>query len=113
MTPLAARTSTDEFTLWMNGLDPVKVAAEESFHSERHRRMVDLHEFEKTRIATQSVRADEHDRKLAVLANHWAIKDRRSRALKQKTTEFRTKANPIKFTDRQLEISEQVMAGES
>jgi hypothetical protein len=94
----------DEFTLWMQSLDASKVAAEESFRSENHRNMLNVHEFEKSRIAMNSSRLDEHERKLAELARHWRVKDKRA-----ETRQRRTEANPITFTDKQLEAAEKAL----
>lgn len=44
----------DEFTLWMQSLDPVAVAGNESFHSKAHRDMVANHQ-----ISVIKARVDE------------------------------------------------------
>lgn len=44
----------DEFTLWMQSLDPVALAGRESFHSQAHRDMVANHQ-----ISVVKARVDE------------------------------------------------------
>lgn len=41
----------DEFELWMMGLDPVRLAATNSFHSTAHRDAMAIHELNKAKFA--------------------------------------------------------------
>lgn len=66
------------FELWMMSLDPVRLAANESFHSDSHRRAMELHEAEKVRFMSKASRVAEHEAFLGRVAELWALRDRKS-----------------------------------
>jgi hypothetical protein len=81
----------NEFVLWMQGLDPVKVAANESFHSSNHRQAMQIHEFEKMRRELRPNLVQAHEEKLQMVGEQWKLKDA-------------TKSR-LRFTEKQFEIA--------
>lgn len=49
---------TDEFTLWMQTLDPLELVATNSFHSTAHRDAMAIHELNKAKFARVVPRAE-------------------------------------------------------
>jgi len=84
----------NEFVLWMQGLDPVKVAANESFHSSNHRQAMQIHEFEKMRRQLRPNLLQAHEEKLAQIGENWKLKQAR-----------KTREREYKFTDQQLQTA--------
>jgi hypothetical protein len=82
----------DEFVLWMQSLDPVAVAANNSFHSQNHRDEMKRHELDKRgRVVTETHLI----RVLVDVGQMWA--DRDLKALKKNTSTMqRIENNPIK-----------------
>lgn len=95
----------DEFVLWMQGLDAEKVASKESFHSQNHRDWMNLHEMEKTRIASAVSRVAQLERHLVRISEFWLRKEQRAGAV-ENTLKERISANPVAvFTETQLNIA--------
>lgn len=105
------------FELWMESLDPVKVAATESFHSEQHRMAMALHEAEKVRFMASRSRLAEHDAFLKRIAEHWEFRGSRDDTPKIQPVDDslskRSDRNSVKksheFTAEQLRISQAVL----
>lgn len=84
----------NDFVLWMNGLDPVKVAAEESFHSAKHREAMRIHEFEKMRRVLRPNLLQAHEERLHKIGEQWRLKEA------QKSRQRR-----YEFSEKQLELA--------
>jgi hypothetical protein len=85
---------TDVFGLWLQSLDPLKVASE-SFHTAEHRAMVKAHE-ERKRKALEFVF---QPRTLAEMYTPAKAREKRVQRI----------AYEHEFTDRQLEIARRVL----
>ena len=84
---------TDVFGLWLQSLDPLKVASE-SFHTAEHRAMVRAHE-ERKRKALEYV---SHPRTLAQMYTPAKAREKRVKKIVEKH----------EFTEKQLEIARKV-----
>lgn len=82
----------NDFVLWMQSLDAQKVAANESFHSAKHREAMRIHEFEKMRRQLRPNLLQAHEEKLAQIGENWKLKQAR-------------KTRELKFTDQQLQTA--------
>lgn len=106
---------TTTFELWMQSLDPAKLA-KESFHSAEHREAMALHEAEKVRLMAAESRVLEHERFLTRVAELWALKDSRDTpiadAIKPRlsvSTDMNTPKKEPVFTPEQLRIAQTVL----
>lgn len=95
---------TDEFSLWMQTLDPLELAATNSFHSRAHREEMLRHELDKAR---RTVSESRFTRELRDIGEMW---DARAtpvvKAKRKATLAKRIKANPTyNFTEQQLAIA--------
>ena len=105
------------FLLWMESLDPVKVAATESFHSENHRKSMALHEAEKVRLSCERSRLQEYDAFLARVAEVWANRDAKSDTPKvqgldeplSETADRKISKKMADFTPEQMRIAQAVL----
>lgn len=81
----------DAFLAWMNGLDAVKVAETNSFHSQAHREEMRRHEADKRgRVVSES----KFQHELNDIGQMWSQRDLKQ--LRQKTTLMRRiENNPI------------------
>lgn len=84
----------NDFVLWMNSLDPVKVAAEESFHSARHREAMRIHEFEKMRRVLRPNLLQAHERRLYKVGEQWRLKEAQ-----------KSRQRKYEFSEKQLELA--------
>lgn len=86
----------NDFVLWMSGLDAKKVAAEESFHSAKHRESMRIHEFEKMRRQLRPNLLQAHEEKLLKIADAWKLREAQ-------------KSREPKFTEKELEIARKAL----
>lgn len=108
----------DEFTLWMWSLDPLVLAATESFHCENHRVMVEQHEFNKQKTMLEN-RGETFNVRLARIGEWHEIRDRKQKRdtpKPQKRVSLSPVAVSIKpqrpeptFTDAQMRIAQAVL----
>lgn len=104
----------DTFGLWMYSLDPVKLAAEESFVGERHRQLLFEHELRRVEYHSsfQSMSG------LQAAAVFWAnasarlsdtpVKTRKTRSLSVRRSNIEPRVEPT-FTNQQLLIATQAL----
>jgi hypothetical protein len=105
------------FELWMMSLDPIKLAARESFHSDAHRQAMELHELEKVRVHSQVSRVAEHEAFLSRVAELWELRDSKSDTPKTQPVpeglSVRADRKPVKkmpvFTPEQIRIAQKVL----
>lgn len=106
------------FELWMASLDPIRLAAEESFHSSAHRAAMELHELEKLRLQAAAPSLSRHDNYIQEVADIWALRDARDtppvlpvvrpRKVEVRPSRKATHKEP-EFTQDQIRIAQAVL----